>query len=61
MDYNSTKIVLQVIAALVVILGGSFLTFKIARRRSNKVRQDNITVSGNNSKVLGGDDNSKIN
>jgi hypothetical protein len=59
MDSNSTKIILQIIAAVIVILGGSFLAIKVSRRRSNKVRQENITISGNDGKVVGGDDNSK--
>lgn len=52
----STEIIIAVITA---IAGGcSLLIKKKIKQRNNKVQQSNITINGNNGKVIGGDDNS---
>jgi glucose uptake protein GlcU len=61
MDFNdnTTKIILAIIALVIAIIGGSFISIRRSKNRRNNVRQDNIDVSGDNSKVIGGDDNSR--
>jgi len=59
-DLNSTKVILAIVAALVAILAGSFIAIKKSKKRSNNVKQENITISGTG-KVIGGDDNSTNN
>ena len=53
----STEIILGVLGAVAV--GGSIVAIKKTKQRNNKVNQSNITISGNNGKIVGGDDNSK--
>ncbi len=59
-DPNSTKVLLAIVAVLAALVGGSLVAIKKSKKRSNKVRQENITISGTG-KVVGGDDNSKNN
>ncbi len=56
-DDNTTKIVLAIIGIIAAIIGGSFIAIKISKKRSNNVRQENITINGSG-KVVGGDDKS---
>lgn len=58
MDSNTSDFLLKIGAIVGAALAGSFLTYKIAKR-SNNVKQKKIKVKGNNSKVVGGDDNSQ--
>jgi len=51
------KITLGIITALIVG-GGALFTIRKSRQRKTTVKQDHITIKGNNNKVIGGDDNS---
>lgn len=51
------KIILGIIATLVVG-GGALFTIKKSRQRKTTVKQDHISINGNNNKIVGGDDNS---
>lgn len=57
LDDNTTKIIIAVTAVVAAALGGSLIAIRKSKKRSNSVRQDNITISGTG-KVIGGDDNS---
>jgi|GEM_PF-1731529 len=57
-DENTTKIILAAITVLVALIGASFIAIKISKKRSNNVKQENITINGSG-KVVGGDDKSK--
>jgi len=59
-DPNSTKVILAIVAAVAALVGGSLVAIKKTKKRSNSVRQENITISGTG-KVVGGDDNSTNN
>lgn len=54
MDY--TKIILAIIAGIVTLAAG--ITIK-TKSKSRKYNQENINITGNDNKVIGGDDNSK--
>lgn len=58
MDANTTKIITDIAALLAAAAAGSFLTYTITKR-SNKVKQRDIKIKGDSSKVVGGDDNSR--
>jgi len=60
MDEQTTKIILAVIAVLTVIVGGSLIAIKKSKKRNTKSHQENITITGDKNKVIGGDDNSTI-
>jgi hypothetical protein len=55
---SKTQIILAVIALLTAIVGASFLTIKIRKKRSTQSTQKDIVIRGNKNKVIGGDDNS---
>jgi len=57
-DDNTTKIILAVAAVIAAALGGSLIAIRKSKKRSNTVRQENITISGSHGKVVGGDDKS---
>ena len=57
LDENTTKIILAIAGILTVAVGGSWIAIRKSKKRSNTVRQENITISGSG-KVVGGDDNS---
>ncbi|CAL2061989.1 hypothetical protein [Tenacibaculum sp. 190524A05c] len=59
MEDNTTKIIIAVIALVTAIIGGALISINKSRKRNTKSSQDNITIKGNNNKVVGGDDNSK--
>ena len=58
-DENTTKIVLGIIALLTVIVSGALITIKKTKKKNTRNTISNIEISGDNSKVVGGDDNSK--
>jgi hypothetical protein len=53
MDY--TKIILAIITGIVALGVGITINSK---RKSRKSNQENINITGNDNKVIGGDDNS---
>ena len=57
-DENSTKIILGLIALLTVIISGALITIKKTKKRSTRNTISNVKISGNNSKIVGSDDNS---
>jgi len=59
MEENYTKIILAVVAVIGAIIGGTLISIKKSKKRTNKANQENITIKGNKNKVVGGDDNSK--
>lgn len=58
-DENTIKIVLGIIALVTVIVSGALITIKKTKKKTTRNSISNIDISGNNSKVVGGDDNSK--
>lgn len=57
MDENSTKILIAIIAVIASIIGGiSFYSKK--KRKNYSVNQENINITGNDNKIVGGDDKS---
>lgn len=58
-DENATKIILGIIALLTVIVSGALITIKKTKKRTTRNTISNVDISGDNSKVVGGDDNSK--
>jgi hypothetical protein len=59
LDDNTTKIIIAIITVITVIMGGAFISIRKTRKNKSKNSISNINISGNNSKVVGGDDNSK--
>ncbi len=57
-DDNTTKIVLSLIALLTVLVSGALITIKKTKKRNTKNTISNVEISGDNSKIIGGDDNS---
>lgn len=57
-DENTTKIGLGIIALVTVIVSGALITIKKTKKKNTRNSISNIDISGNNSKVVGGDDNS---
>ena len=55
------EIIIAIIGAVGVIAGGSLIAIRRSKRSNNKVDQSGITISGNDGKVVGGDDNSTNN
>ena len=58
-DDNVTKIILGLITLITVIAGGALISIKKTRKSNSKKAISNVNISGHNSKVVGGDDNSK--
>ena len=54
MDENLTKVLLGIIGIITATLGASI----VIKKTNRKTVQKNIEISGDNSKVVGGDDNS---
>lgn len=59
LDDNTTKIILGLIALLTVIVSGALISIKKIRKRNTRNTISNVKITGNNSKVVGGDDNSR--
>jgi hypothetical protein len=59
-DDNTTKIIASVAGVLIAIAGGALLTIKKNKSKSKKYsnKQSDITITGNDNKVVGGDDKS---
>lgn len=55
MDENFTKIILAIIAGIIAVAGGVTLYSKNKRK---SVNQNNINITGNSNKVVGGNDKS---
>ncbi|WP_196888230.1 hypothetical protein [Aureivirga sp. CE67] len=58
-DENTTKIIIALIAVLTIIVSGALITIKKTKKRTTKNSFTNVNVSGNDSKIVAGDDNSK--
>lgn len=59
MDDNTTKIILAIIAILASIVGGVTLYSKSKNKTKRyNINQKDISINGNNNKVVGGDDKS---
>ncbi len=58
-DDNTTKIILGLIALLTVIVSGALISIKKTRKRNTRNTISNVKITGDNSKVVGGDDNSR--
>ena len=58
---NITEIILAGITLLTVILTGAFVSIKKINKSSRKNKFKNIKINGNENKIVGGDDHSKIN
>lgn len=59
LDDNTTKIILGLIALLTVIVSGALISIKKTRKRNTRNTISNVKITGGNSKVVGGDDNSR--
>jgi len=59
LDDNTTKIVLGLIALLTVIVSGALISIKKTRKRNTRNTISNVNITGDKSKVVGGDDNSR--
>jgi len=57
-DESSTKIIIGIIGLLTVIVTGAFISIKIIRKRNTKNTISNVHISGQNNKIVGGDDKS---
>lgn len=55
---ETIKIILEVVVALIVG-GGALFVFKTVKQRKNTVKQNNITITGDRNKIVGGNDNSR--
>ncbi len=55
---GTIKIILEVVVALIVG-GGALFVFKTVKQRKNTVKQNNITITGDRNKIVGGNDNSR--
>ena len=58
LDDNLTKIIIAVLALITVILGGLFVSKKITHKSKSENTTSDISIKGNDNKVVGGDDNS---
>lgn len=56
MDENTVKLAIEILIVIGALVGGSFTIKKIITNRKTTTKQKNITISGNDSKVVGGDD-----
>jgi len=59
LDDNTTKIIVGLIALLTVIVSGALISIKKIRKRNTRNTISNVKITGDNSKVVGGDDNSR--
>ena len=58
-DENTTKIVVAIIALLTAIVSGALVTIRKMKKKSTRNTFSNVKITGNNNKIVGGDDNSK--
>lgn len=58
MENNYVKIALAVITVIGAILGGAFYSKKKVKNKKYQIDQRDITITGDNNKIVGGDDNS---
>lgn len=58
MEENIIKLIIELLVAIGALVGGTFIIKKVILTRKNISKQKNITISGNDNKVVGGDDNS---
>jgi hypothetical protein len=56
---QTAQIVIAVIGLLTVIAGGAWISKTISKRRTSRSTQSGINITGDQNKVIGGDDNSK--
>lgn len=59
MDDSTLKLIGIIIAGFAAI-GGALFAYKRIRSKNYKNTQSNISINGNDNKVIGGDDKSKI-
>lgn len=56
---ENIKLIIEIVIALIGLLGcGVYISYKVRKNRKTNSNQKNITIKGNNNKVIGGDDNS---
>jgi len=58
MEDNVVKLLTEILVVIGALVGGTFIVKKVITTRKNITKQKNINISGNNSKVIGGDDSS---
>jgi glucose uptake protein GlcU len=59
LDDNTTKIILGLIALLTVIVSGALISIKKTWKKNTRNTISNVKITGDKSKVVGGDDNSR--
>ena len=57
-EESTTKIILAVIAFLTFLVSGAIISIKKSKKRSSKNTISNISINGDDNKIVGGDDNS---
>lgn len=57
MEEGTQKIILSVLGILVALVGGAIYSKKV--RKNKRTNQENITITGDQNKVVGGDDRSR--
>ncbi|VXD11630.1 conserved hypothetical protein [Marinoscillum sp. 108] len=58
MDQDDLKLI-GIIASIVIgLLGAGWFVNKNSNNKSNKSKQKNISINGNNNRIVGADDNS---
>lgn len=58
MEDNVIKLLIEILVAIGALVGGTLIVKKVIMSRKNITKQKNITIFGDNSKVVGGDDTS---
>lgn len=58
MSEYTTEIITGIITLALAIVGGSMISIRRSKKRSQKVNQSNISIEGDNNKIVGGDDKS---
>lgn len=58
MEDNVIKLLIEILVAIGALAGGTLIVKKVIVSRKNITQQKNITISGDNSKIVGGDDTS---
>jgi len=58
LDNNTTQIIIAIITLFAAILGGTLISKKVIQKKSSKNKISKVNIFGNNSKIVGGDDNS---
>ncbi len=56
---DNDKIVLGLIALVTALVGGALFSIKKSKNKKQRNSQSNITILGDENKVVGGDDNSQ--